>query len=218
MTSISLSLNNFDQLTQLFNIMTIHNIKFDIFSLDEKSLLNMITKTNFNDFLQVNSSGKNLLFHTLGKNYPEVARAILSRTDVDIGLNLLNTGNESVLMYALQYCPTVVSEIMAREDFIQWNCVNIRNSTALQFAICYERKELALSIARNPKFTNFNQVHNSGNTALHMALDKFKKDNNMIDVVNAIMYRTNLLKEPSFIESSNYNSLEITRGSKRTRV
>jgi len=187
MTSISLSLNNFDQLTQLFNIMTIHNIKFDIFSLDEKPLLNMITKTNFNDFLQVNSSGKNLLFHTLGKNYPEVARVILSRTDVDIGLNLLNTENESVLMYALQYCPTVVSEIMAREDFIQWNCVNIRNSTALHFAIFYERKELAVSIARNSKFTNFNQIFDHDRTALNMALRQ-----NYPDVARAILSRTDV--------------------------
>jgi len=175
----------------------------------------IINSIDFTRIHIINSNRQTALVLALEQNYPEVARAILSKTDVDIGLNQLTSENNSVLMTALRYCPEIAPEIMAREDFTQWNCVSrpiigFNQFTALDFAICYERIELALFIARNPKFTNIDHIagfetryeyecedqyadYIPTGTTLEYAIKKSKDNHDMIQVVDAIRVRQSIL-------------------------
>jgi len=119
-------------------------------------------------------------------------------------------------MTALRYCPEIAPEIMAREDFTQWNCVgfsifDFHSFTALDYAICYERIELALFIARNPKFTNIDHIvvfdasryeseygpeytdYIPTETTLEYAIRKSQNNHDMFQVVDAIRVRQSIL-------------------------
>jgi hypothetical protein len=89
----------------------------------------------------------------------DVVKTILSRTDIDNGLNILTKDNYSALIYALSDCSDeIATMIISSEDFKHWNTITKFGNSILNNAIIHGKHSIAFAITSNKKFTRFDTI------------------------------------------------------------
>ena len=117
----------------------------------------------------------------------DVVKAILSRIDVDNGLNILTKDNHSALTYAISDCDDEISlMIMSRDDFKHWNTISKFGNSVLNNAIFHGRHSIAQAIVSNKKFKCFNTIESISGLTTQAYAQKL----GWSDVVDIIVERT----------------------------
>jgi len=106
-------------------------------------------------FSELSDSGEYPIFMAFKKKYINVVLAILSRTDVDCGINLLDSNGKSILYWIYFYYPTHVLKVIKYPEFKHFTNSRSNIGYIIYDAFIYRDRELILSIFSNKYFTDF---------------------------------------------------------------